>query len=69
MLIAIGALRYLQSMMPKGEWKKVILAGGLIAGGFVFLVVVLLTYAGVIAPWSGRFVLTQSIYLYLWYMY
>jgi len=55
LMIAIGGLRYLQSMMPKGEWKKVIVAGGLLAGVLVFLAVVALTYAGVIAPWSGRY--------------
>lgn len=56
LMIAIGALRYMQSMMPKRELKKLIIVGGSIAGIAVFCLVVFLTYAGVIAPWSGRLV-------------
>ncbi|PZC80814.1 hypothetical protein B5X24_HaOG213801 [Helicoverpa armigera] len=55
LVMAIGALKYLHSLNPKGQWKQLLILGGLIAAGTVFLVVVLLTYAGVIAPWSGRF--------------
>ncbi|KAF9808192.1 hypothetical protein SFRURICE_017344 [Spodoptera frugiperda] len=55
LLMAIGALKYLHSLNPKGQWKQLLILGGLAAAGAVFLVVVLLTYAGVIAPWSGRF--------------
>ncbi|XP_026314946.1 dolichyl-diphosphooligosaccharide--protein glycosyltransferase subunit STT3B isoform X4 [Hyposmocoma kahamanoa] len=55
LLMAVGALKYIHSLNPKGQWKKLLIVGGLIAAGVVFLVVVLLTYLGVIAPWSGRF--------------
>ncbi|XP_022818123.1 dolichyl-diphosphooligosaccharide--protein glycosyltransferase subunit STT3B isoform X1 [Spodoptera litura] len=55
LLMAIGALKYLHSLNPKGQWKQLLILGGLAAAGAVFLAVVLLTYAGVIAPWSGRF--------------
>lgn len=54
LLMAIGALKYLHSLNPKGQWKQLLILGGLIAAGTVFLAVVLLTYMGVIAPWSGR---------------
>ncbi|KAI5633039.1 oligosaccharyl transferase STT3 subunit domain-containing protein [Phthorimaea operculella] len=54
LLMAIGALKYLHSLNPKGQWKQLLILGGLSAAAAVFLVVVLLTYAGVIAPWSGR---------------
>lgn len=52
--MAIGALKYLHSLNPKGQWKQLLIVGGLIAAAAVFLMVVLLTYMGVIAPWSGR---------------
>lgn len=55
LLMAVGALKYLNSLLPKGQWKKLLILGGLVAAGLVFLAVVLLTYMGVIAPWSGRF--------------
>lgn len=62
LLMAVGALKYIHSLNPKGQWKKLLIVGGLIAAGAVFLVVVLLTYVGVIAPWSGRLVLFSSHY-------
>lgn len=57
LVMAIGAMKYLHSLNPKGQWKQLLILGGLTAAGAVFLAVVALTYAGVIAPWSGRSVL------------
>uniref|UniRef100_A0A2A4JJU3 dolichyl-diphosphooligosaccharide--protein glycotransferase n=1 Tax=Heliothis virescens TaxID=7102 RepID=A0A2A4JJU3_HELVI len=61
LVMAIGALKYLHSLNPKGQWKQLLILGGLIAAGTVFLVVVLLTYAGVIAPWSGRLFFSKPL--------
>ncbi|CAG9862007.1 unnamed protein product [Phyllotreta striolata] len=55
LMFAVGVLKYLQSMLSKTEFKSLVVFGGLIAAGVVFLAVVLLTYAGYVAPWSGRF--------------
>ncbi|GBP74601.1 Dolichyl-diphosphooligosaccharide--protein glycosyltransferase subunit STT3B [Eumeta japonica] len=55
LLMAIGALKYLHSLSPKGQFKQLLIVGGITAAGAVFVAVVLLTYMGVIAPWSGRF--------------
>ncbi|CAG9830193.1 unnamed protein product [Diabrotica balteata] len=55
LMFAVGALKYLQSMMSKSEFKSFVIFGGLISAAVVFLGVVLLTYAGYVAPWSGRF--------------
>lgn len=52
--MAIGALKYLHMLSPKGQWKQLLMVGGLVAAAAVFLLVVMLTYMGVIAPWSGR---------------
>ena len=55
LLNAVAVLRYLQSKLSSTEIKYVFTIGVLIAAAVVFCVVVLLTYAGVIAPWSGRY--------------
>ena len=55
LLNAVAVLRYIQSNFSKSELKYVFTIGALVAAGAVFLLVVLLTYAGVIAPWSGRY--------------
>lgn len=55
LLIAVGVLKHLQGKLTKQEFKKLFILGGLVAAGLVFATVVLLTLAGVIAPWSGRF--------------
>lgn len=54
MLNAVAVMRYLQSKLSSKEIKYVFTIGVLAASAIVFLAVVLLTYAGVIAPWSGR---------------
>lgn len=55
LLNAVAVLRYLQSKLSSSEIRYVFTFGVLIAAAAVFCVVVLLTYAGIIAPWSGRF--------------
>lgn len=55
LLMAVAFLKYLQSILSKTEFKKLFIAGALIAAAVVFLMVVLATVLGVVAPWSGRF--------------
>lgn len=55
LLMAVAVLKYLQTVLSKAEFKYIFTVGALGAAGVVFMTVVLLTYAGVIAPWSGRF--------------
>ncbi|KAG5669929.1 hypothetical protein PVAND_000219 [Polypedilum vanderplanki] len=55
LLIAVGILKHLQTVLTKQEFKRLFILGGLTAAGIVFMTVVGLTMAGVIAPWSGRF--------------
>nr|XP_018914529.1 PREDICTED: dolichyl-diphosphooligosaccharide--protein glycosyltransferase subunit STT3B isoform X2 [Bemisia tabaci] len=55
LLMAVAGLKYFQSVLSKSEFKYFFIASSLIAAGTVFLSVVVLTYAGFIAPWSGRF--------------
>uniref|UniRef100_A0A061QHW1 dolichyl-diphosphooligosaccharide--protein glycotransferase n=1 Tax=Cupiennius salei TaxID=6928 RepID=A0A061QHW1_CUPSA len=52
---AYAFLKYLQSFMSKSEIKTLFIFGVIGIGGLVFLGVVVLTYTGYIAPWSGRF--------------
>ena len=55
LLVAVGLLKHLQTVLTKQEFKRLFIFGGLAAAAVVFLTVVGLTMAGVIAPWSGRF--------------
>lgn len=55
LLMAVATLKHLQSVLSKQEFKRLFIYGGLAAAGIVFAAICLLTYAGVIAPWSGRF--------------
>jgi dolichyl-diphosphooligosaccharide--protein glycosyltransferase len=55
LLQAVAVLKYVQNYMSKAEFKYFFLMAGSIAAGLVFLTVVALTWAGVVAPWSGRF--------------
>ena len=55
LLQAVAVLKYLQNYLTKSEFKTVFFFAGTAAAGLVFLAVVGLTWAGVIAPWSGRF--------------
>ena len=54
LLQAVLVLKYVQNYMSKAEFKYFFLMAGSIAAGLVFLTVVALTWAGVVAPWSGR---------------
>lgn len=58
LLIAMAVLKYLQSVLSKAEFKYFFMVAALLAPVLVFLTVVGLTYAGVIAPWSGRYNVT-----------
>ncbi|XP_071103838.1 dolichyl-diphosphooligosaccharide--protein glycosyltransferase subunit STT3B-like isoform X2 [Haliotis cracherodii] len=55
LLNAYSCIRYLQTMMTKSEFKYFFLFAATTAAGLVFVGVVGLTWAGYIAPWSGRF--------------
>ena len=55
LLQAIALLKYLQNYLTKSEFKTFFFFAASSAAGLVFLTVVGLTWAGVIAPWSGRF--------------
>uniref|UniRef100_A0A8D8V0C3 dolichyl-diphosphooligosaccharide--protein glycotransferase n=2 Tax=Cacopsylla melanoneura TaxID=428564 RepID=A0A8D8V0C3_9HEMI len=58
LILAVGALNYMQSILSKADYKSFkyfFVWATLVAAGVVFLTVVVLTYAGYIAPWSGRF--------------
>lgn len=55
MLNAVAFLKYLQRFLSKQEFRHFFLIAGVAAAAIVFAAVVGLTYAGVIAPWSGRF--------------
>lgn len=55
LLNAYAALRYIQSHLTKAEFRYFFIISIVGAAGLVFLTVVGLTWAGFIAPWSGRF--------------
>ncbi|BET01492.1 Oligosaccharyl transferase STT3 subunit [Nesidiocoris tenuis] len=55
LILVIGGLKHMQSILSKAEFKYFFIVTSLVAAGTVFFGVVVLTYAGVIAPWSGRF--------------
>merc|ERR1712203_729067 len=55
LLQAVALSNYLKNFLTKSEFKYFFFLASSIAAGLVFLTVVGLTWAGVIAPWSGRF--------------
>jgi len=55
LLNAVAFLKYLQRFLSKQEFRHFFMIATIIAAAVVFVTVVGLTYAGVIAPWSGRF--------------
>ncbi|XP_038076647.1 dolichyl-diphosphooligosaccharide--protein glycosyltransferase subunit STT3B-like [Patiria miniata] len=55
LLQAYAFLKYVQDFLSKKEFRALFFFGVMGTAGVVFLSVVLLTYAGFIAPWSGRF--------------
>ena len=52
---AYALLKYLQGFMSNAQLKALFITAIASVAGLVFLGVVFLTYAGYIAPWSGRF--------------
>ncbi|XP_064644811.1 dolichyl-diphosphooligosaccharide--protein glycosyltransferase subunit STT3B-like [Lineus longissimus] len=55
LLQAYGALKFTQGFLSKKEFRTFFVTAIIGAAGLVFLAVVGLTYAGYVAPWSGRF--------------
>jgi len=55
LLQAVAFIKYVQTYLSKQEFKYFFFMAGSIAAAVVFAVVVGLTWAGVVAPWSGRF--------------
>ncbi|KAH9416653.1 Dolichyl-diphosphooligosaccharide--protein glycosyltransferase subunit stt3b [Dermatophagoides pteronyssinus] len=55
LLQAYAFLKYLQEFVSKSQLKTFFITAVIGFAGLVFLSVVTLTYAGYIAPWSGRF--------------
>ena len=61
LLQAVAALKYLQNFLTKSEFKVFFIVSATIAAGVVLLTIVGLTWAGVIAPWSGRYVTRRPV--------
>ena len=55
LLNAYGLLKYLQARLTGKQFRKLFFAAVVASAGVVFVAVVLLTYLGYVAPWSGRF--------------
>jgi dolichyl-diphosphooligosaccharide--protein glycosyltransferase len=55
LLFAYAAITYVQARLTKSEFRHFFFVAIMASAGIVFLGVVGLTYAGYIAPWSGRF--------------
>ncbi|XP_030856257.1 dolichyl-diphosphooligosaccharide--protein glycosyltransferase subunit STT3B [Strongylocentrotus purpuratus] len=55
LLQAFAFLRYIQDFLTKQEFRSLFFFGVLGTAGITFMGVVFLTYAGYVAPWSGRF--------------
>ena len=55
LITAYSFLKYIQTFISKSEMKVVFFGAIVAIAGVVFSGVVVLTYAGYIAPWSGRF--------------
>lgn len=55
LLQAYGFLNYLRSKLSKTQFRQFFIFSIIVVAGLVFASVVALTYAGYVAPWSGRF--------------
>lgn len=55
LLQAYGFLNYLKSKLSKTQFRQFFIFSIIIVAGIIFASVVFLTYAGYVAPWSGRF--------------
>lgn len=62
LVMAAGAFNYIQTRITKAEFKFIFIFATLVTSGIVLLAVVGLTWAGVIAPWSGRYVIINTQY-------
>ena len=54
LLNIVAIMGYLRSKLSATELKYVFTAGGLAIGAVILGGAILLSYAGVVAPWSGR---------------
>ena len=52
---AYAFLNYLKTKLSKTQFRQFFIFAVVLVAGLVFAAVVVLTYAGFIAPWSGRF--------------
>jgi dolichyl-diphosphooligosaccharide---protein glycosyltransferase len=55
LLQAVGFLYYCHSKMTEAVFRKFFILAMVVSAGLVFAIVVGATYAGYVAPWSGRF--------------
>lgn len=55
LLFAYAAITYIQARLTKAEFRHFFFVAIMASAGIVFLGVVGLTYAGYVAPWSGRY--------------
>lgn len=55
LLQAYAFLSYLRTKLSKTQFRQFFIFAVLLVAGLVFAAVVALTYAGYVAPWSGRF--------------
>lgn len=55
LLQAVAFLTYMRTKMSKAHFKRFFVVAATVAAAIVFTGVVGLTYAGFIAPWTGRF--------------
>jgi len=55
LLQAYGVLNYLRAKLSKTQFRQFFIVAVGVVAALVFAAVVLLTYAGYVAPWSGRF--------------
>ena len=53
--MAFTFFKYLQSKLTSQQFRRLFTTAIIVFAGLVFLAVVGLTYAGFVAPWSGRF--------------
>lgn len=55
LLHAFSFLKYIQARLSGKQFRQLFTWLVIVSAGIVFLAVVGLTYAGFVAPWSGRF--------------
>ncbi|KAK9472757.1 Oligosaccharyl transferase STT3 subunit-domain-containing protein [Dipodascopsis tothii] len=51
----VAFIQYLRAKLPSAEFRIIVTVGALVLAGLGFAAIVGLTFAGVIAPWTGRF--------------